>query len=308
MRSLLNALLSVALVVVPLASEAQHLNPMIPLHEKGLPVFGVTHPAIRAGGRGRGNAAPDAPPPPPIDLAAAAKATLDYKFSDFQYATSANDPYADYMREIIKAGGSAKTHAFMEKIPIWHANPETANRALIHQLNLGQVGVMMQEVASAQEIRDVAKAARFESAGGTRPDTGIELAAQYWGMKPQDYKKKADVWPLNKNGEIIIWAIVESKEGLANVEEIAKEPAATVIWAGYGTLGQVFRGDPDGREQAAQTILAACKKFKKPCGFPVNNTTDLAQRMKEGWSVFVFQARGDSAFAGIDAGRKAGGR
>ena len=40
-------------------------------------------------------------------------------------------------------------------------------------------------------------------------------------MSEQEYRQKADVWPLNPNGELTNWTIVESKEGLAHVREIA---------------------------------------------------------------------------------------
>ena len=38
------------------ARKGRRINPMIALHEKGLPVFGITHPAIVAGGGGRARA------------------------------------------------------------------------------------------------------------------------------------------------------------------------------------------------------------------------------------------------------------
>ena len=36
---------------------------------------------------------------------------------------------------------------------------------------------------------------------GIRGD-GPTAAARYWGLSQQDYYKKADVWPLNPEGEI----------------------------------------------------------------------------------------------------------
>ena len=166
----------------------------------------------------------------------------------------------------------------------------------------------MEAVESAQEVRDVIKAMRLVSAGGTRPDTGLENAAAYWGLSVDQYKKKADVWPLNKNGELLISVIIESREGMATVREIAAEPGVGQMFAGYGTLGGVFRGDPAGREAAAAKILAACKEFKMPCGFPINNPAEMEQRMKEGWSVFIMQRRNEAAFGAVETGRKMSGR
>ena len=299
----------------PVMTQAvDRMNPIIALHEKGLPIFGIAHPSIgRGGGGGRGRAAvdPAAPPPPPppaIDLAAVAKETVDYKRADYLYTSGTSDTFLRYIEEIKKAGGSMRTHPFTAKIGIWHANPTNVNNAIVRQLAAGHSNVSMEAVESAQEVRDVIKAMRFVSAGGTRPETDLENAAAYWGLTVDQYKRKADVWPINKNGELLISVIIESLVGIEKVREIAAEPGVGQIFAGYGTLGGVFRGDPAGREAAAAKILAACKEFKIPCGFPANNPAEMDQRMKEGWSVFIMQRRDDAGFAAVETGRKLGGR
>jgi 4-hydroxy-2-oxoheptanedioate aldolase len=166
----------------------------------------------------------------------------------------------------------------------------------------------MEAVESAQEVRDVIKAMRLTSAGGTRPAIGLEKAAAYWGLSVDEYKQKADIWPLNKNGELLVTVIIESRVGLEKAREIVAEPGVAQVFAGYGTLGGVFKGDPEGRENAARTILAACKEFRVPCGFPVNNPAEMERRIKEGWSVFIMQRRDENAFAAIETGRALGSR
>jgi 4-hydroxy-2-oxoheptanedioate aldolase len=237
-----------------------------------------------------------------------AKETVAYQRADYLFTSGTSDAFLNYIDEIRKAGGSVRTHPFTAKIPEWPANPTGANAAIVRQLNAGHSGVSMQKVETAQEVRDVVKAMRFASAGGTRPDSGFEAAAAYWGLTPAQYKLKADVWPLNPNGELLVTVIVESMAGIANVREIAAEPGVGQLWVGYGTLGGVFRGDPAGREAAAATILAACKEFKKPCGFPTNNPDEMEQRYGEGWRVFVMQSRNEAGMAAVETGRKLSGR
>lgn len=298
------------------AQAADRMNPIIALQEKGLPVFGIAHPAITAGrgrGRGRGGAGATTPTPPPtpappIVLSEVAKETVAYTRADYLYTSGASDTFVQYMAEITKAGGSMRTHPFGAKIGIWHRDPAAVTERMIRQLNAGHANVSMEEVESAQEVREVVKAMRLVSAGGTRPETGLEPAAAYWGLTVDQYKQKADVWPLNKNGELLISVIVESIDGLAHVREIAAEPGVGQVFAGYGTLGQVFRGDPAGREAAAAQILAACKEFNKPCGFPTNNPAEVEQRMKDGWTVFIMQRRDEAGFAAVETGRKLAGR
>ena len=296
------------------AQSIAHLNPVIAAQEKGWPIFGIAHPQIVPRGQGRGRAGdpavPATPPAPPapIVLADVAKETVAYTRADYLFTSGTSETFLRYLEEIKKAGGSVRTHPFSAKIGIWHANPAGVNDAIIRQLNAGHVSVSMEAVESAQEVRDVIKAMRFASAGGTRPDTGLENAANYWNLSVDDYKKKADIWPLNKSGELMVTVIVESLVGLEKVREIAAEPGVAQMFAGYGTLGGVFRGDAPGREAAAMKILAACKEFKIPCGFPVNNPVEMEQRQKEGWSVFIMQRRDDAAFAAVEMGRKFGGR
>jgi hypothetical protein len=315
------ASLVVGPLIAPVPATAQskdRLNPIIALQEQGLPIFGISHPMIirRAGRGGPPPGAPGAVPPatPPTPVAAAAplpdiilsdvaKETVGYTRADYLYTSGTSDTFLRYMEEITKAGGSMRTHPFSAKIGIWHANPENVNNAIIRQLNAGHVNVSAEEVASAQEVRDVIKAMRFASAGGTRPDTGLAAAAAYWGLTVDQYKKKSDVWPINKRGELLLTVIIESKEGVARAREIAAEPGVGQIFAGYGTLGGVYRGDPAGREAAAATILAACKEYKVPCGFPTNNPAEMEQRMKERWTVHIMQRRDSAAFAAIETGR-----
>ena len=304
----LPVLAAVALSALPIAAQkTDRMNPIIAAQERREPVFGIAHPAITPP-RQRGVATDPAAPAPPIDLAAAAKETVGYKRAHYLSTSGSSDAFLTYIEEIRKAGGSMRTHPFTAKIGIWHRNPDNVKAAIERQLNAGHVGVVMEAVESAQEVRDVIKAVRLTSAGGTRPEIGLDKSAAYWGLSVDEYKKKADVWPLNKNGELLITAIIESRAGIEKVREIAAEPGVGQIFVGYGTLGGVFKGDPEGRENAARTILAACKASNIPCGFPVNNPAEMQQRMKEGWSVFIMQRRDENAFAAVETGRTPGGR
>jgi len=182
------------------------------------------------------------------------------------------------------------------------------------ELNLGVSGIMFVEAESAGEVRAGLAAMRFRSRGGTRRD-GVEAAPAYWGLSEQAYKQKADLWPLNPDGELVNWTIVESKEGLAHVREIAAVKGIGVLWPGAGTLRGVFTTtsasgervfDAAGWEHAIQEVLAACKEFNVPCGFPAT-PSDIEVRMKQGFSVFVMNW-GDAGFKAVDIGRAASGR
>ena len=310
---------------------ADRMNRMIPLIQQKLPVLGVNNPAyaprMGGGGRGRGGAAPGAvapttPPPAqaPIVMADVARETVAYTLGDYvlnSFSPNTVEQYREYMKAIVAAGGSARTHPFVAKIPIIHGNEATATQRLIDQLNEGQVVVEMQEVETVEEVNRAISAMRFVSKGGTRPESGFERAAASWGMTPAQYLEKADVWPLNPKGELLLGVIIESKPGVANARAIAAMPGVAIVTLGAGTLGGVFSStdstgrrvrDQAGFDAAVATVLAACKEFKKSCGYPANNPAEVEKLMKDGWDFLIMQRRDQAAFDAVLTGRRLSGR
>jgi len=293
-----------------MVSTSDHLNPMIPLLEEGLPVMGIIHPAYTPG---RGEM--EAP-----DLAEAAEALVAYDRDDFvlnNYSPQTADQYRAYMEAIVEAGGSAGTDPFFAKIPIVHDDPEGATRRMIAQLNDGQVAVAMQEVETVEEVERTIEAMRFTSKGGVRPEEGFERAAAFWGLSESEYLEKADIWPLDPDGELLLTVIIESRDGAANARAIAAMPAVSVVTVGAGTLGGVFTSvndegervrDQAGFDAAVAQILAACTEFEKACGYPANNAAEVEELMAEGWDFFIMQRRNQDAFDAVEAGRRIGGR
>ncbi|MGH9140179.1 MAG: aldolase/citrate lyase family protein [Vicinamibacterales bacterium] len=318
--------LVIAFGIAYVAAQAQprhRLNPMIDLLEQNKPLFGVYWPGNPQGRRG-------APPPPDAIMKSPgewAKQALAYRDADFLFNGSmeggvdrAIAGVTDFIKAASDAGALTRTpfprfpHPFMVKTP--KIAPDTASAAhnISRELNLGVSGIMFVETESAAEVRAGIAAMRFKSKGGTRPDE-VGMAPAIWGMTEAQYKQKADLWPLNPDGELVNWTIVESKEGLAHVREIAQVKGIGVLWPGAGTLRQVFSTtnaagervlDQAGWENAIQTVLAACKEFQVPCGFPAT-PADIEMRIKQGFSVFVMNW-GEAGFKAVDLGRAASGR
>jgi len=73
--------------------------------------------------------------------------------------------------------------------------------------------------------------------------------------------ERADVWPLNPRGEIMLGLKIEDKYGFANVEEMVKIPGIAFGEGGPGDMGLSFgfkQGDPRAR-QVQDKIFAAAK-------------------------------------------------
>jgi 4-hydroxy-2-oxoheptanedioate aldolase len=327
---------AIAVVLSLAAAEAQRkarLNPVIELLEQKKPVFGLYAPSNRRfsgrGGPGAAGAAAAAPAPAapqktPLELA---KEAVAFKSSDFVFDGSmeggvdrALPAFLDFVKGMQEAGALSRapalrlTHPLIVKTQEIAPDPAKTTEGIGRQLNAGVSGIMFVKVEGADEVRKGLAAMRFKSQGGTRAED-VGMAPAYWGMSEQQYRQKADLWPLNPDGELINWTIVESKEGLAHVREIAAVKGIGVLWPGAGTLRGVFsttneKGerivDPAGWEGAIQQVLAACKEFNVPCGYPAT-PDDIETRMKQGFSVFVMNW-GDPGFKAIEIGRRVSNR
>src|SRR4029078_13170640 len=82
------------------------------------------------------------------------------------------------------------------------------------------------------------KEAKYYNPPGIRGD-GPTAAARYWGLSQQDYYKKADVWPLNKEGEIFCIPQIEDTKCVENLDDMLKNvPGISPILIGEGDLSQ----------------------------------------------------------------------
>ena len=308
MRAFLTAVAMGSLAFVALGSaQTKHLNPMVDLLAAKKPVFGLYTPRA-----GRGAA-----PRPPADLA---KEALAYEPGDILFSgdmernfDTGYGTFSQLVAEMAKSPDRLK-HPLVTKIPKIGPDVAKANDYISRQLNLGVTTVVFVDVESAEEVKQGLAAMRFKSKGGTRPDD-VGSAPAYWGVSEQEYRAKADLWPLNPQGELVNWSIVESKAGLAKIREIAAVKGIGVLFPGAGTLRGVFTTtdengqrifDSEGWENAIQQVLAACKEFNVACGYPATET-DIELRMKQGFSVFIINW-GEAGFRAVDKGRKAAGR
>ncbi len=331
-RIVIAGVLTCAAVSVGEGQKRTHLNPMIELHAQKKAIFGLYAPSNprgrgnRGGAPGTAGAAPQTPPPAPPILKTPAelvKDALAYDKSDFVFDGTMEggvDRAIPAFTEFVHAMADASApdvrwkHPLSVKTPEIAPDPAKANDNISRQLNLGVSTIVFVGVESADEVKKGLASMRLKASGGTRPDD-VGEAPKYWGMSEKDYRDKADVWPLNPNGELTNWTIVESKEGLAHVREIAAVKGISVLFPGAGTLRGVFTTtdadgkrnfDAEGWEAAIQQVLAACKEFNVQCGYPATEN-DIEMRMKQGFSVFIMNW-GDAGFRAVDIGRKAAGR
>jgi len=94
------------------------------------------------------------------------------------------------------------------------------------------------------------------------------FAAWVWGLEREEYLQKADVWPLNPEGEIMLGIKIEDPFALENTEISTAVPGLAFAEHGprdmslsYGHLeGRADPPMPPEVDAAGQRVLNACKK------------------------------------------------
>lgn len=309
-------------IATPVVAQSPRVNPVIDLLERKQAVFGLYAPANPRVRPGTEPSAVQASVKTPAQLGQDA---LAYKRADYIFDGSMERNYergfatfAELSRAMFHGGMRSSSgqlsHPLFVKTPEIAPDPDKARDHIAQQLNLGVSGIVFVDVKSADEVRQGLAMMRFASRGGTRPDS-IEEAPRRWGMTESEYRQRADLWPLNRRGELVNFTIVESKEGLSKVREIAAVPGVGVLFPGAGTLRGIFSTtDSTGRrvldegawEGAIQQVLSACKEFKVACGYPASEN-DIEKRMQQGFTVFII-GWGEAGFRAVDIGRKSAGR
>jgi len=183
-------------------------------------------------------------------------------------------------------------------------------------LDVGVFGVMYPSIGTREEAEHAVAATRYPQARGAADFEPAGLrgrnptnAMWFWGVR--DYQQRADVWPLDPQGELLAIIQIETPEGVDNIDEIVSVPGVGVIFIGPSDLTASMGFPPgDEVEQAIQTVLRACLASGVPCAITTGAGT-VEQRISEGFR-FVTVGTDGGISAGvstaIERGHAAGGR
>lgn len=136
-------------------------------------------------------------------------------------------------------------------------------------------------------------------------------AARYWGLTQQEYYKRADVWPLAPEGEILVIIMCEEAKAIKNLPKILREvPGIGVVLIGEGDLSQDLgyprQYDHPTVAAAIGEILAICKEHNVACGHPHVDSKNVERVIEQGFR-WLMPAPVQS-FAALETGRKLAGR
>jgi 4-hydroxy-2-oxoheptanedioate aldolase len=245
-KPLLLLLLAGTIASVPLAAQTAatlqptRVNKAIELLEHGQPVYYVTS----RGGYEEGKKLAQTP--------------SDYITYEMEHGAFDMTALREFMRGLVDGGPTKSGHrtpAVIATLPVLGLDEAgmRANSWVVQQvLAAGVHGILLCHARSPEAARVMIEAARYPFAEkvaglgqGLRGSGSQTYAAQIWGIPANEYLKKADPWPLNKAGEILLGVKIEDSYALENAERTTKVPGIAFAEWGPGDMGFWLLGLPE---------------------------------------------------------------
>ena len=129
------------------------------------------------------------------------------------------------------------------------------------------------DAVSAAAWGTVSRATRSARMGSPPPRPGSGTC------RPTSTRGKADVWPLNPEGELLAIIMCETRECVENIDEILQVPGLGAVMIGSADLSLALGvGTPAANpgapevEAAIKTVAEACMRHNVPCGIGTSSS------------------------------------
>jgi 4-hydroxy-2-oxoheptanedioate aldolase len=248
----------------PAAVTAKRINRAIELLEQGQPIY---YDSTNTGGYEQGK-----------KYAATAGDYINY---EMEHGVLDFIALRDFMRGLADAGPTKSGHrtpAVIATLPVLGLDEAgmKANHWVIHQtLAAGVHGILLCHARVPEAARVLVETSRYpfapKAAGlaqGLRGSGSQGFAAQIWGIPATDYVRRADVWPLNKEGELMLGLKIEDSYALENAERTTKVPGIAFAEWGPGDMGFWLLGPPQARRGGGAQAGAGRRGGGAPEAFP----------------------------------------
>lgn len=253
------------MTLLPIAGPSEEkeprINRFVELMESGKPAFGIfaSNISLRAGAR-------------------ISSSGLDFVIIDMEHSPYDPSRLERYLVGMTSKAEVMKNGLLMRTAPIVRvpaAGREQLQFIIKQVLDLGPAGILVPHVDTAEDALAMVRASRFpqlkEAADFEPPGqrgVGYGWAARQWGLSGGDYARRADLWPLDPQGELVLWLMIESASAVENIREIAATPGVGGLFVGPSDLAfslGVPLGDPT-VEEAIEKVVAAAKDSGVPLG------------------------------------------
>jgi len=173
-------------------------------------------------------------------------------------------------------------------------------------LDAGVYGIVFPMINTVDDARHALQAARFPQGSGVEDTDPIgrrghspEAAMRYWGLSQPEYFDRADVWPLDRQGEVLPILQCETAEGVANLPAICRElktPGLILISEGDLSVSLGCKGVYTAEVEAAvQHAVQVCREYGVPYGSPQATADNIAERIDNGFQFLMPTVRRDTS-------------
>jgi 4-hydroxy-2-oxoheptanedioate aldolase len=264
------------------AQEVRHLNPVIEKLAVGKPFIG-----FQTGDLSMQNAR------------TLARADIDYVYVEMEHGPMDFAGLHQFTLGMIDKAAILKKGNLQPNVAIFARFPpygrEEAQWFVKQALDIGLMGVIFNGIDNAEQALLAVRNMRYPQRRNAKyPDPpGLRgyapgLAVWSWGVSAAEYERRADLWPLNPDGDLLAVMMIETTEGLRNADAIAAVPGVGAIFVGAGgDLHQYLGVEANAPEveDAFQTILKACLARNVACGITALSGPDIARRLAQGWKM-----------------------
>lgn len=213
----------------------------------------------------------------------AAQTWADYIVYDMEHRPLDFTRLREFMRGLVDGGPTPSGHrtpTVIVVLPVLGTDTVSfmGGSWMVQQaLATGVHGIHLPRSRDPQAVKKYVQAARYpihkqaidEIGEGIRGWGSHKFAAWVWGLDEEEYLKKADVWPLNPEGELMLGVKIEDPHALANAEETLAIPGLAFAEHGPRDFGFSLgflegRADPpvpEGVQAAGDSVLSLCKKY-----------------------------------------------
>jgi 2-keto-3-deoxy-L-rhamnonate aldolase RhmA len=148
-------------------------------------------------------------------------------------------------------------------------------------LDLGSLGVIFPFTKTRELAEQAVKSCKYPPEGVRGVGPGLALSR--WNLDAASYIRYA-------NRNILVVLIIEQREAVEHIEEIASVPGVDVLFIGTSdlsfSLGVGGRTNEPVVQEAVAKVLEAGKRHNIPVGLPVGSADEINRRIKEGFRFF----------------------
>jgi 4-hydroxy-2-oxoheptanedioate aldolase len=185
----------------------------------------------------------------------------------------------EYLRGMVAAGPTVSGHRTPAVIVEAPVNGVTADHVRYNAWQFRQIlargvhGILLCQAETPEAVRAFVESCRYpinrigvgdHLDAGTRGVGSESSAAPVWGLEREEYLRRADPWPLNPEGELLLGLKIESLAALPHIEEILSVPGIGFAEMGPGDLSLAMgylrtpQPFPPEMEEVRQRVRAAC--------------------------------------------------